>query len=357
MTHPIINATNNPEAWHEARRPVITATRVAAICGIHPWETPRTVYLAMTGAIADKEQTEAMEIGTALEPFIAAMFAKRHGIEYGKDMIPCGFALHPKNPRHGATPDFEFAPHVVITDSVGREWKGSEGGAECKFAGPNTSRNFGAEDTDEVAMHYIAQCQWQCYVKGWKWVVLVLFTSFGKVKTYFIPADAEMIRRMVFRANLFLGEYIDAAVPPPISGQEPDTDLLNKKWEADDGKIVAAPYELEESITELREVIETVKCGELIEAELKNRVREHMADAATLESLEGKFTWKPNKASVDTDYETCFNGLRSYASLMLADQPELADLFTKEAVRLVDAATVTKPGPRVLRTPWRSERT
>lgn len=338
----VLNASTDRAAWLEARKKTITATDIAAIVGLHPYETARSVYMRKTGQMDEKEETESMYLGSKLEPLIAQIYAEKNGLEFGKDVIPTGFMTHPQNPRHGATPDFLIRP----TDTL----------LETKWAGPNTARNFGEEGTDETPSHYLLQCQWQLHCSGKAKCVLTVLTAYGKVKSYTIERDDELIRRMVFQANKFLGEYIDADVPPPISGHDVDTKALNEKWEAQDGKVVAASYELEESIAALKEKTADAKNVASEVDRLKNVIREFMGDATIMESSEGKFSWKPNKASVKTNYQTCFEGLLNYSKIMLADNPELQQLFINEAIRLTDAATETKDGARVLRTPWRSER-
>lgn len=338
----ILNATTDRDAWLAARQKTITATDIAAIVGLHPYETARTVYLRKTGQADEKEQSEAMYLGTKLEPMIAEIYAEKNGLVFGEDIVPTGFMTAKDNPRHGATPDFLIKP----TDTL----------LETKWAGPNAARNFGAEGTDETPAHYLLQVQWQLHCSGKAKAVLTVLTAYGKIKSFTIERDDELIRRLVFRANLFIGEYLDSQLPPPISGSEVDTALLASQWQAQDGKMIVADYALEEKIAELRDKITEQKAIELEVDQLKNMVREFMGDATVLESMEGKFTWKPNKDSVKTDYQVCFEGLLNYAKLMLADDPEKAQLFINEAIRLTDAATTTKPGARVLRTPWRSER-
>ncbi len=353
----VLSASSNYAEWQAARQRTITATDVADILGLG-WESPRAVYERKKGIRADKEQTEAMWLGTELEPFIASMFAKKNGYQYGVEIIPCGFVTAPDNTRHGATPDYEFIPGLDVTcDKTGRKWKSEEVGIECKFAGAHTARNFGSEGTDEVPTNYIIQTQWQMRCRPqWKVVILVLFTAFGGLKHFFIERDDELIRRMTFKVNVFCGEYLDSNMPPPISGSESDTKALNEKWDEEQGKLIAASYELEETIAELREIKESVKCGEMVEDEFSNRIREFMGDATELDSTEGKFSWRRNSDSVKTDWEACYKGLMAYATIMLSAQPDTAQLFTNESIRLVNDLTVTKPGARVLRTPWRAEK-
>lgn len=340
---PILNASTDKQAWLEARAKTITATDVSAILGLHPYRTARSVYEEKKGLAPYAEESEAMMIGQELEPFIAALYCRKKGLVYGTEVIPSGFVTHPQYPRHGATPDF----HIPLTDEL----------LECKYAGPNTARMFGEEETDEIPTHYLCQVMWQLHCTGKKRATLCLFTAFGKLKTYTIERDDEMIRRMVFRVNMFIGEYLDADMPPPISGHQPDTDCLNEKFaRGDNDKLITATYEIEEVVEKLAAIRDQKREIELKESECLNQIREHMQDATVMETGHGNFTWRNNKDSVKTDYQTCFDGLRCYVQLMLAQDKEKSELLSSECVRLVNANTVTKPGARVLRTPFRSEK-
>lgn len=343
MSEPkILTATENREEWLEARRKVITATEVSAILGLHPYETARTVYLKKTGQMPETEQTEAMYLGTKLEPLIAEMHAERHGLDFARDMEQTGFMIAKDNPRHGATPDYIIKP----TDTL----------LECKWAGPNTMRNFGQDGTDDVPQHYLLQVQWQLHCSGKAKAVLTVLTAYGKVKTFAIERDDEIIRRMAFRANLFIGEYLDAEMPPPLSGREPDTDLLKTMYPQDDGRVIAAPYDMEETIALLATKVTEYKELETEVDGYKNKIKEFMGESTRMESDWGRFSWKTSKDSVKTDWQKCYEGLKIYSSLMLATDPGNHALLMAEAERLEAESTVTKTGARPFLMPFKSDK-
>ena len=338
-TAALLPADATREEWLKARENCVCATEVAAILGLHPFETPRTVYESKKG-LRDKAQTEAMWLGTELEPFIAAMFAKRYGaeegLELGKDIVKAGFYVHPERPRHGATPDYLLKEDGLL---------------ECKWAGFNASFNFGPSDTDEVPTYYLIQCQWQMHVTGRKYVQLALLTGAGQLKRFRINRDDELIRRAAFKVDLFIGEYIEGDFPPPLSGHEPDSEWVKNRFPEDSGAVVAASYELEETIAELGKKVLAARQADLDIEALKNRIKEFMGDASVLQSDEGRFTWKRSADSEQTDWKSCFEGLRAYCS-MRGD----AELICAEADRLKAELTKPKPGSRRFLMPWKGER-
>lgn len=306
------------EQWLAERGPCITATRVAAIVGLHPWETPRTVFEQITGLADEKPMTEAMELGTELEPFIAAMFAKKNGLELGSDIVPNGLTLHrhPNNQRFAATPDYLFGNDALV---------------ECKWAGVNAAMSFGKEQSDEAPSHYLIQCQWQLYVTGRKLCWLAVLTPYG-LRQYKVEADPETHRRLAFHAAKFLGEYIDSATPPPLTGHDPDTEWVKKKFPNDDGTVVRATEKVEELIADLGHLTKKLAGLETEAEELRNQIKEFMGEASVLESDEGRFTYKQqSRQSIDT-------------KKLRAEFPEAADACT---------ATTTF---RVFRAPWKSEK-
>jgi len=306
------------EQWLEYRNHCITASSVAAIVGLHPWETPRTLYERMKGLSTPKESTEAMEMGIDLEPFIAAMFAKRNGLTLGVDLVPNGYDLlrHPENSRFAATPDYLLGDDELV---------------ECKWAGVNTASSFGREASDEAPSHYLLQCQWQLFVTGRKLCHLAVLTPFG-FRSFKVKADAELQRRLAHFAAKFLGEYIDSDCPPPLTGHTPDTEWVKNKFPQDSGSVVRATDSIEEKIAELGHLTVQIKKLELEAEELLNQVKEFMGEASVLESDEGKFTYKSqSRSSIDS-------------KKLRADYPDAAEACT------------TSVSFRVFRTPWKSEK-
>lgn len=62
----------------------VTASEVGALLGEHPYQTPGTIYDRLTGHAIERPQTEAMHIGSVLEPVILGLARERLGIEPGR---------------------------------------------------------------------------------------------------------------------------------------------------------------------------------------------------------------------------------------------------------------------------------
>lgn len=65
------------EANHAIRRRNVSASEVGALLGDHPWTTPAAIWDRLNGIGPEREQTEAMAIGSALEPVILELAANK----------------------------------------------------------------------------------------------------------------------------------------------------------------------------------------------------------------------------------------------------------------------------------------
>lgn len=304
---------DNREAWLEARRNCISATDVAAIVGLHPYKTAHEVYLEKTGQKAEKEPNQAMQIGTDMEPFIAALYQKR----YDAQIVKADFCTHPKHPELGCTPDY-----LIGTDTV----------LEIKWCGIHAAQNFGDEGTDDIPAHYLCQVQWQCFITGRGHWVLYVLGPWGP-RRYEGKHSPEFTTRLSFQALKFWGEYIKSDCPPPLSGHQPDTEWVNGRAPLDDGSIVQASDELDSECADLgNDLIRLAELELEIEGK-KNRIKEFIGEASILKTSSGSFTWKKSKDRDTTDWKAIAESLGA----------------TPEQVA---ANTTTKEGSRVFRTPF-----
>ena len=61
--------------WLEARRHGITASEIAAVLGLSPYESPYSLYWRKLGELPAQDDTLAMALGRHLESFVAGQFA------------------------------------------------------------------------------------------------------------------------------------------------------------------------------------------------------------------------------------------------------------------------------------------
>lgn len=321
------NLIDDRAAWLEARRKCITATDAAAILGLNVWSSPYLVYQDKLGLLAEKETTDAMQLGTDLESWIGGIFDRDHN-PAKLPMVKADFTLHPEHEYFGATPDFLLGDNAVV---------------ECKYAGVNAARAFGDEFTDEVPEHYLIQVQWQLFCTGRKLGYLAVFapTLASRIRVYEIERNDKLIDTAAARLKKFWFEHVLKEIPPAISGSRADSRHVDEKY-ADapkDSIAVRATPELEEVVAKAAAL--KAKAKDVTEAydACINQIKAYMGEeeADTLLTDIGPFKWKEQT--------------RNYLSNKAAAKM-LADNGIAEKVMEQYLSTTTT---RVLRTPFKSE--
>jgi putative phage-type endonuclease len=145
----VLIPTASEAEWLERRREGVTASEIAVLMGLSPYDSPYGLYHRKLGILPQQDDAGAMERGRVLEPYIAAKFAERH-----PERFVCGDGRelwrHGDRPWQMATPDRTLGnPDSVL---------------ECKVDGG--SDDWGEPGTDEIPVHYRAQALWQMDVMG-----------------------------------------------------------------------------------------------------------------------------------------------------------------------------------------------
>ena len=135
---------DNP-IWHELRRTAVSASEIAAVLGISPWESPFSLYWRKVNGW-QVEATDQMSTGTRLEPAIADWWADTHP-EFV--VRPAGLYGHSERPWQLATPDRLVLAFVrpAVTELAAL--------LECKWTG--SWDGWGDEGTDDIPVYYRAQ--------------------------------------------------------------------------------------------------------------------------------------------------------------------------------------------------------
>lgn len=171
-------AAQNTEAWFEARRGKVTASRVADVVAKTKtgWGAGRANYMAelvaerLTGVTAQGYSNTAMQWGTDTEPKARAAYA----FHTNTAIEQVGFVEHPNLNMTGASPD-----GLV----------GADGLVEIKC--PNTATHIETLLGAAIPGKYITQMQWQMACAQRKWCDFVSFD----------PRMPETMRLFIQRVN------------------------------------------------------------------------------------------------------------------------------------------------------------
>jgi putative phage-type endonuclease len=206
---PLLIKTGTEAEWLAARRQGVTASEIAVVMGLSPYDSPFALYHRKRGDLPETEDTDAMERGRILEPYIADRFAKLHP-EF--TVMGDGRALyaHPDRPWQMATPD---------RLACEREW----GDLPDPVAVLETKTDAGGDDqwgddgTDQIPVHYRCQVLWQMDVLGVTaaYVACLAMRSW-KLRVYELtmdgPAEADL-KIMRDTAECFLDDIRDGRAP------------------------------------------------------------------------------------------------------------------------------------------------
>lgn len=170
----------NPR-WHELRRAGVTASEIAAVLGISPWESPFSLYWRKVNGWGT-DDNEYMSTGRRVEPVVADWWADECDPHENLTVVRAGLYAHPERPWQLATPDrlvYMACPYClgagVEEMHVGparpcpscKGWK-TEGlplaVLECKWTG--SWDGWGEPGTDDIPVYYRAQVLWQIDVLG-----------------------------------------------------------------------------------------------------------------------------------------------------------------------------------------------
>ena len=304
-------AAGGRAAWLAERRTGIGGSDAAAILGLSPFHTAVDVWLDKTGRAAEKEETEAMRLGTELEDFVARRYCERTGrsVQRFNRMVHDGCLLG--NFDRLVVPDGgRVASHMgeVRTDTL----------LECK----TSSRDW----DDGVPLYY--QTQVQHYMglapRLERADVACLFLVHKRFEVYRVERDDAVIAAMRERLRAWWDEFVVGdRMPPPMS--EADCKAL---WaRSNPGKSVVASDEIGEALTRYRELAGRKEAAEDEMEELRDEICAAMGDAETLVSpLDGKplVTWKSAKERRVTDWKAVAESLGATEEQIAANTAVLA---------------------------------
>lgn len=254
----------SPE-WYAARLAGITASEVAALLGLSPYESAFSLYWRKIGAIPAQPDNTAMSLGRHLESWVADRFA-----EHRPDLTvaPAGVYASLERPWQLASPDrLLYAGQTLHA--------GWEGKTSATYDG------WGPDGTDEIPVHYRCQTLWQMDTLGVDEIHLsCLFLHSQQVRHYVIRrdeaavADLELMRE---RAQAFLAR-LAAQDAPPIDHTSATLGALKSLWPEIDEAFepdVEVPDSLADAYEQARR--------DLAEAEarkdaIENQIREILGD-------------------------------------------------------------------------------
>jgi putative phage-type endonuclease len=270
-------ATMTREEWLAVRKTGIGGSDIAAILGKNPYETPLSVYARHKGYLPQKEQTEAMYFGVALEDFVAKEFALRTDKLVERET----FIL-----RH---PTYDFM--LANVDRIVWDMDKGNGVLECKNVSAYQSDNW----KEGAPEHYVYQLQWYLGITGYDYGYIAALCGGQKFYIYEYQRDDALIQEMQEAACNFWYNFILEDVQPELSAG--DCDFLTEMYSDSDSNLVKeAEFHFNELIIDAKNCKKYMKEAETDYELAESRIKDLMREAETL-SIGGEVvaTWKKTK--------------------------------------------------------------
>ncbi|MFE6829228.1 YqaJ viral recombinase family protein [Streptomyces sp. NPDC057717] len=185
--------------WKQARAGLcITATEIAAVMGLSPWQSAYSLWHKKAGLPHPPfVTTPEMEWGVRLEPTVATKWSDEHQ-DFGVE--PTGTWRHVDRDWQRATPDRLLTQQArtsalleVKTSPMGEGW------------GPSGS--------DEIPIYYRCQVQWQLDTLGYRLCHVALLVGGCDYREYVIEHDETDAKTLRTAGEQFLDSVRDGRVP------------------------------------------------------------------------------------------------------------------------------------------------
>lgn len=261
------------------RKKGIGGSDIAAILGVSKFKTALDVYLSKT-TDQPEQQGEHLYWGHALENPIIDRFVQDTG------------ALVIRQPETRQHPDYEWA--IANADALIMNGDTIEAILEIKTSSAFKSREWGADDTDEVPIEYIAQVQWYMWIYNLQEAYIAALIGGNQYRQYHITRDDELIAMLAEKAQAFWQNHVIPRIPPePQDGAD-----AQKLYPRDNGDTAEADSDTLTAYAELRELKAQEKelKAQIAAKEdlLKIKIGSYSAMQANGNTL---FTWKAQSSS------------------------------------------------------------
>lgn len=290
MTAAATTTARAPRRRPHNRRKFLGGSEIAAVMGISPWQTPVDLWKDKTGRAeprpADPIREGILRRGQRLEPIVREMAIdklRERGLQV---------ELVAKNRRYydaelpWLTSEIDF--EVVLSGVA--EIGGAEVRferelvtADCKTAAGFARRKWGAEDTDAMPLHYLAQFMQGLDLTGRDRCLCAALIGLDDVALYWVTRDDVTIAAMRERAQSFWIDHVLADVPPdPIKYAD-----IRELYPIDNGRTVEATDEIAQAAREHRSLGLQIKALEAQREALALQIGDYLQDFKTL-TVEGR---------------------------------------------------------------------
>lgn len=299
---------NAPNAVGELDRSTyLGGSDVAAILGISPWITPFLLYQKKTGAFVEEitpAKRRILERGARWEPIVLEMMVDEL-TDRGHDVKVVAV-----NERY-QDPELSFLAAEIDAELI---IDGEPVNGEMKTAGYFAAGAWGAYDSEDVPIYYLAQVMHGLMIQPRRRAVVAAVTGFDeRPMIRWIERDEETIAGIRAREVAFWEHIQRGEAPDPTTAED-------VKWlyRRDSGGTLEADDDLVADVAALRMLKTQAKELDAEVEMLATRIKLQMGANAVLLGPNGKpiATWKNNKDSQKTDWQAVARALAAKPALI-----------------------------------------
>lgn len=232
---PIGRLAPGTDEWAAARRRRIGGSEIAAVLGISPYESPFSLWHRKRGDVDAVEQTEPMLWGNLLEPVVAARFAELHP-DVSVRTTPA--FVHRDRDYQTAAPD-----RLIFGSPRARKPIAIYEGKTARMGD-----DWGTPGTDEIPVHYRAQCLWYLDCLGLNLCHAVVLIGGSEYREYRIEASPDEAKFMRAQAEQFIAT-LDNGPRPDIDTHSATYQTVKELHPDIDGSAVEVPFDIAHAYT------------------------------------------------------------------------------------------------------------
>ncbi len=291
----IEDAEKQRPEWLELRKNTgISASKVPAILGLSPFESPLSCWAWYRGDLPDPEETPQMRWGSKLQDLVAQTVALDEGLGYTRDERLLQSEV---NPLFLATLDGWF----VLEDGT------------LELGEVKTTKS-GSYWEEGIPSHVVAQVQAQLYVAGQDRArVAVFFRAEADHYWDYIERDDAFIDHVMLPKVAEFWEMVKSGEAPDADGLDRTTEAIKAAWpHATKGEVITLPREFSDLHDELDTIKKSQKPLASRKREIENLIKAKIgsAEVGHIEGTEVAYTHKEQSREAYTVEAQSYRVLR-----------------------------------------------
>jgi putative phage-type endonuclease len=261
-----------------SRRDGIGGSDIGAVAGLNPYRSPMDVYMEKLGLTDEREETDFLYWGKALEYPIADRYRKEH---------PEFILMLAQEIQH----DWRRGTPDRLAFEMGRK----SHLLEIKTVGWRVAHRWGEMKTDQIPEEYLAQCTWYLSLTELPFCDVAALIGGNEYREYRVMRNLELEARLIEIGERFWFENVQKQIPPPPDSSETYRKMLAKIYPRVKRDLIIATPIMTDLALRLREVKSQIDIYESDKTLIENEIAAQITDAEGIAGAFGKIVWLESK--------------------------------------------------------------